>query len=229
MKVGVDVTFVEIVWHRQETDYSDSLVIYRVDAYPLYTRGIGRWGMSVPVRIGRLRTYVLKYDCMDLEEFLDSFEHQPQSVQKKGRRQRRRTASAAVPHDKKYWVHELLRQISGRDLPAPRLEYVFHAERKWRFDMDWKPHGYLVAVEVDGGMFARPVVCHRCGEQVKRKLQSGRMVIVREGGRHNSGTGYEKDAEKLNEATLYGWRVLRVTPKAIQSGQALDWIERALL
>lgn len=164
---------------------------------------------------------------MDLEEYLNNFRYEASPGHKKGVGKRRRVAAA--PKDKNYWVKELLRQIEARALPKPRLEYIFHAERKWRFDMDWKPHGYLVAVEVDGGLYARPVICHHCGQRVKRRLQSGRMVTVREGGRHNTGAGYEQDAEKLNEATLYGWRVLRVTAKAIQSGEAIDWIERALL
>lgn len=166
---------------------------------------------------------------MELDEYLKTFRYQPKASPKKRSGKKQITQPAAAPKDKTYWVQELLRQIEGRGLPRPRLEYLFHAERKWRFDMDWKPHGYLVAVEVDGGLFARPVICHHCGQRVKRRLQSGRMVTVREGGRHNTGAGYEKDAEKLNEATLYGWRVLRVTSKAIQSGAAIDWIERALL
>lgn len=165
----------------------------------------------------------------DLEVYLKTFRYQPQS-KPRGRKKHRGRASASSPsHDKQYWVNALLQQIAGRGLPKPRLEYVFHAERKWRFDMDWKPHGYLLAVEVDGGIFARPVICHHCGQPVKRQLQSGRMVTVREGGRHNTGVGYEKDIEKLNEAALYGWRVLRVTPRSIQNDQAIDWIERALL
>ncbi len=167
-----------------------------------------------------------EWERMDLEEYLNSYHYQPQPG-KKGKRGK--PTRSSTPQDKQHWVNELLRQVAERNLPKPRLEYVFHAERKWRFDMDWKLYGYLVAVEIDGGMFSRPVVCHHCGQQVKRKLQSGRMITVREGGRHNSGTGYEKDTEKLNEAALYGWRVLRVTPKSIQNGQALDWIERALM
>ena len=165
----------------------------------------------------------------DLEAYLKTFQYQPQ-LEPQGRKRRRgRTQALSPPQDKQHWVSALLQQIAERGLPKPRLEYVFHAERKWRFDMDWKPHGYLLAVEVDGGIYARPVICHQCGQPVKRQLQSGRMVIVREGGRHNTGAGFEKDVEKLNEAALYGWRVLRVTAKTIQNGQAIDWIERALL
>ncbi len=169
---------------------------------------------------------------MDLEEFLNSYKHQPiQPVARSGRvgKGSRSSAAASGTQDKKHWLNELLRQIEERGLPKPRLEYTFHAERKWRFDMDWKLHGKLVAVEVDGGTFARPVVCHNCGQQVKRKLKDGRWMTVREGGRHNTGSGYEADREKYNEAVLYGWKVIGATSKAIQNGQAIDWIERALL
>ena len=37
-----------------------------------------------------------------------------------------------------------------------------------------------------------------------------------------------KDIEKYNEATLRGWRVLRVTGDMIRRGEALILIERAL-
>ncbi|UCC53812.1 MAG: hypothetical protein JSV68_07520 [Anaerolineaceae bacterium] len=40
---------------------------------------------------------------------------------------------------------------------------------------------------------------------------------------------FEKDCEKYNEAALYGWTVIRVTPKMISDGRAIDWLERALL
>lgn len=127
------------------------------------------------------------------------------------------------------WSEVLIGQLLAAGLPAPRREYLFHADRKWRFDLDWKPHGKLVAVEIDGGSWGNPVVCDKCGRTVHRRLKNGREVIVREGGRHNSGTGFENDLEKINEAILYGWTIIRVTPTMIQDGRALDWIERALL
>jgi very-short-patch-repair endonuclease len=48
------------------------------------------------------------------------------------------------------------------------------------------------------------------------------------GGRHTRGSGFEKDAEKYNEAANDGWRVLRFTGGMIQRGEALQQIERAL-
>jgi very-short-patch-repair endonuclease len=47
------------------------------------------------------------------------------------------------------------------------------------------------------------------------------------GGRHNRGTGFEKDAEKYNTAALAGWIVLRFTGNMIKSGLAIQQIQRA--
>ncbi len=77
-------------------------------------------------------------------------------------------------------------------------ELVFAPPRKWRADF---AIGTLL-VEVDGGTWT--------------------------GGRHVTGTGYAADIEKANEAMLMGYRVLRVTPAMVDSGQALALIERAL-
>ena len=77
-------------------------------------------------------------------------------------------------------------------------EVRFHPVRRWRFD-------FLlgrVAVEVDGGTWA--------------------------GGRHTRGAGFEKDAEKLNEAALLGFVVLRFTGAMVRDGRALEAISRAL-
>lgn len=79
-------------------------------------------------------------------------------------------------------------------------EHKFHPIRRWRFDWAW-PHLKL-AVEIEGGVWI--------------------------GGRHTSGSGFEKDMEKYNEAVLLGWRILRFTPKQMQSGEAHAMIDRAL-
>ena len=69
------------------------------------------------------------------------------------------------------------------DYPIPLREHRFHPKRMWRFDFAWPE--YKLAVEIDGGTFI--------------------------GGRHNQGIQFSKDCEKLNAATLLGWRVLRYT------------------
>lgn len=71
-------------------------------------------------------------------------------------------------------------------------QHRFHPVRKWRFDFaipDKK-----VAVEVDGGVWLP-----------KHGKKS----------RHTTGTGYQKDCEKLNAAVSLGWRVLRYTPQML--------------
>lgn len=91
--------------------------------------------------------------------------------------------------------------VNGRwRYPEPVREYRFDSTRRWRFDFAWP--ALKVAVECDGGTFT--------------------------GGRHVRGTGFEKDAEKLNAAALQGWTVLRFTQRQITSGAALEAIEQAL-
>lgn len=85
-------------------------------------------------------------------------------------------------------------------MPVPEREYRFHPTRRWRFDFAWPDR--RVAVEVEGGVWV--------------------------GGRHVQGTGFEKDCEKYSEAASLGWRVLRVTPRHIRQGRALEWIGKAL-
>lgn len=64
-----------------------------------------------------------------------------------------------------------------------KKEYAFHPVRKWRFDYAFP--NYMVAVEVDGGVWT--------------------------GGRHINPAGYINDMEKLNTAASMGWLVLRIT------------------
>lgn len=79
-------------------------------------------------------------------------------------------------------------------------QYRFHPERRWLFDFAWPD--LKVAVEVDGGIFV--------------------------GGAHTRGAGVLKDIEKRNEAAILGWLVLRIAKQHIRSGEAIQWIERAI-
>lgn len=93
-------------------------------------------------------------------------------------------------------------------LPEPTPEWRFHPTRKWRFDWVFLNCRFLhgvaghVALEVDGGAWV--------------------------GGRHTRGAGFIKDQEKLNEAALRGWLVLRCTPADIKSGAVFDLLKRAM-
>ena len=82
-------------------------------------------------------------------------------------------------------------------------EFVFAPPRNWRADFLVVDRKFAsVLIEVDGGTWA--------------------------GGRHTTGAGFAADCEKLNEATLLGYRVLRVTPAMVDDGSALALVERAL-
>jgi very-short-patch-repair endonuclease len=85
------------------------------------------------------------------------------------------------------------------DGPPLEREYRFHPERKWRADFAHLPSRTLI--EIEGGIF------------------------MRAGGRHSRGCGYAKDAEKYLEATLSGWRVIRLTERQLNA----DWIERVIV
>jgi very-short-patch-repair endonuclease len=110
--------------------------------------------------------------------------------------------SMAQVSDGEEFLWGLLRilSLSSHPLPMPQRQVGFDSKRKWAFDFAWVEH--KLALEVDGGTWSR--------------------------GRHNRGAGYEEDCKKINEATCQGWRVLRVTTKQVESGEAIDWIERML-
>lgn len=71
--------------------------------------------------------------------------------------------------------------LRANKLPAPQYEFRFDRVRKWKFDMAFPQH--RVAIECDGGTWIE--------------------------GRHNRGQGFRDDLEKMNAATIAGWKVLR--------------------
>lgn len=79
-------------------------------------------------------------------------------------------------------------------------EYLYAKPRKFRADFSF-PAARLLA-EIQGGIFT--------------------------GQAHGSVKGVLADIERLNVATLAGYRVLRFTPQSVKSGEALQLIERAL-
>ena len=103
---------------------------------------------------------------------------------------------------------ELALQLTLAKFPKPIREYRIFSKikkvglikKKSRCDFVWP--AYMLIVEVEGGIWTN--------------------------GRHVRGTGFIADCEKYNEATLMGYKVLRVTAEHIKSGQALNWIEEAL-
>ena len=94
----------------------------------------------------------------------------------------------------------LLAQIRMVGLPEPVTQYRAIPKRRFAFDFAWPDHGLLL--EVQGGIW--------------------------NAGKHGRGWGILKDQEKLNLATLAGFRVLQVSTNHIQSGQAIQWLRAAL-
>jgi len=107
------------------------------------------------------------------------------------------------------WNAVLLAQIRLSKLPEPLQEYQFHANRRWRFDFCWRLPNNLVACEIEGGIWM----------QTKTGRSKG----------HAHPERFESDCEKYNEAALYGWTIIRVTPGMIRDGRAIEWLERALV
>lgn len=92
------------------------------------------------------------------------------------------------------------RQMQLLGLPKPEVEFKFHPTRQWRFDFALPAQS--IAIEIDGAVFAA--------------------------GRHTRGKGFENDMEKLNEALILGWRVLRFSTGMVNDGRALGVVERLL-
>lgn len=98
------------------------------------------------------------------------------------------------------WELELAHQLLAAGAPPFVREHRFAHPRRWRFDFAW-PRRKL-AVEVEG------------------------LTVA--GGRHQRISGYRKDLEKYNAATLAGWRVLRVSTRDVKAGTALALVLEAL-
>jgi very-short-patch-repair endonuclease len=86
--------------------------------------------------------------------------------------------------------------------PAFQLvrEFMFHPERRWRFDLAHPPT--LTAIECDGGQWT--------------------------GGRHVRGKGFQEDAAKRNEAQRLGWAVLVFTTSDLAKKRQADTVDAVL-
>ena len=84
-------------------------------------------------------------------------------------------------------------EMLWRALGGPELEkeFRFHPVRKWRADFAHAPSRTLI--EIEGGIYVN--------------------------GRHNRGAGFAADLEKYLEASLAGWRVVRLGPNELTMDQ----------
>ena len=83
-------------------------------------------------------------------------------------------------------------------------EYYFDSIRRWRFD--YAIPEAKIALEKDGGSYSKRTYKNKQGE-----------LITTIGGRHNSGTGFLNDQEKMNKALELGWRVTHCIPKDLMT------------
>jgi hypothetical protein len=95
----------------------------------------------------------------------------------------------------------LLAQIKLSGLPNPITEFKAVEGRKFRWDIAFPEQ--MLLVEIQGGTWIG-------------------------GFGHNSGKGIARDCEKLNLATVAGYRCLSVTSDQIRSGKAIMWIRQAI-
>jgi very-short-patch-repair endonuclease len=91
-------------------------------------------------------------------------------------------------------------QIRVLGLPEPVREYRAVPHRKYRWDFAW-PEAKLL-VECQGAVFVK--------------------------GGHSTGAGISRDADKLNNATLHGFRSLVFTSVHIKDGSAVELIKEVL-
>ena len=96
----------------------------------------------------------------------------------------------------------LATQLETAGIQGAETEWRFHSSRRWRFDFAFPHMIPRLAIEVEGGTWAKS--------------------------RHTTGRGFEKDLEKYNAAALLGWRVLRFTGDMVRDGRAIDVIVEAL-
>lgn len=101
---------------------------------------------------------------------------------------------------------KLLCKANGLPVPVTEHKFAAHMQppRQWRFDFAWvnvdEPGG--VALEVEGGIYTN--------------------------GRHVRGKGYEGDMAKYSTAAAMGWKVIRVSPRALCTDATVELIKQAM-
>jgi len=94
----------------------------------------------------------------------------------------------------------MILKILNKICPGWVTEYKFHPSRRWRADY-CNPECKII-IEQNGGVWT--------------------------GGRHTSGSGFIKDMEKLNAATVLGYRILQYTPQQINKMEFILDIEQLI-
>lgn len=90
-----------------------------------------------------------------------------------------------------------LRELFGDGERIIAAEFLFHPQRKWRFDF-CVPELRL-AIEIEGGIWTR--------------------------GRHTRGNGFLEDCRKYASALALGWTVFRFPVEMVIRGEALEFLK----
>lgn len=112
----------------------------------------------------------------------------------------KRHLATIIPPAQSISVARLRLQLLADGVFGFREEFTFHPTRAWRFD--FAHPGEKLAVEIEGLTYG--------------------------GGRHQRMKGFTEDCRKYLAAMEFGWRVLRVTPLMVRSGEAIDAIKKLM-
>lgn len=63
------------------------------------------------------------------------------------------------------------------------------------------------------------------GWKIDLAYPGDRRAIEVEGGVHRLKSRFMRDIEKYNRLAMMDWRLLRVTPEMVRSGEALQWVK----
>lgn len=121
---------------------------------------------------------------------------------------------------------KFLKIIEDNNFPCPEKQHKFHPDRRWRFDFAYP--GFMVAIEIEGGMYSQRVICHNCKTPVMKRLKNGALVPVFSGGRHLTAKGFAGDRVKYNTATQMGWEVYSLTSDMLKNGYAIELLEEII-
>lgn len=101
-----------------------------------------------------------------------------------------------------YLARLTLRLITDSGLPIPITEHRIDGNKELLCDFLWIGDNHRVMLSIDEG----------------KNLE----------GKQKDSLKLKSDIEKLNEASLLGFTVIRVTKAHMISGQMVNWIKRAL-
>ncbi len=109
-------------------------------------------------------------------------------------------------HGTRYSIPVVLAFFAEVGLPEPVPEYRFDPDRKFKFDFAWPQPNEIggLALEVQGGLFARIPGGHNRGAQIRR------------------------EHEKRNLAAIAGWRILYCETESLCLTETAEMIRLAL-